>query len=493
MLLVNNKLFKLIFIIILIVPILLIYAQGNSGTVNFEKILNCKDQGFNHCNLVLSPIYKYPGSNSNFGNFGYTFPPDGPYSEAIVDCGNKNDVTLAEYNGETWIPIQSRLFGEGDNKFVNITTNRLGTFALIRTEACVVQCGDGSGAYSLSPFNANVRAGRNLIFNLCGMLPGCQALEDGVCSNSCTQNIDPDCGECTNNGGDCCLLSKDDVCDSDCGDFDPDCTTLAKGDRNSCFNSCDGVCDSSCAYGTDPDCIDLPSNVQGQKVQCAYCGDEKCNQNEALTRSCEEDCGVCGDETCNQWETFESQFSSTHVYCPEDCLDDGEDKGDEVSCFLYGTEILMSGGDTKNIEEIEIGDIVNGFDQSSKKIIDTRVTSILKEHPRNFYYILNEEIKVTNDHPFAVIEDNEINWIEVKNLGIGDKIRSLDGYVIIHSLEKIEEKAVTVTLETEAGNFFVKDEDHNYLVKEGDGQGLIGEFEYCKDEECNIIIKEVRK
>ena len=133
------------------------------------------------------------------------------------------------------------------------------------------------------------------------------------------------CGQCTNNGGDCCLLSKDDVCDSDCGNFDPDCSLLAKGNKNSCFNSCDGVCDSNCAYGTDPDCIDLPSNVQGQKVQCAYCGDEKCNQNEALTRSCEEDCGTCGDKTCDRWETFESQFSNSHIYCPEDCLDDSGD------------------------------------------------------------------------------------------------------------------------------------------------------------------------
>ena len=198
-------------------------AYGEQDTINYEKILDCKNSNFSDCSLVLSPIYKYEDLSSNFGEFTYQFPPDGSYNEEWNICNDKTDINLAkyDYDKKEWINLQSQIIINGTEKFITTQLDELGTFAIIKTNECALE--SSCNGISLIPQNGNVKIGEDINFNLCGIIPGCNPTEDGVCSNKCTQGVDPDCGECTANSGDCCLLSDDNLCDSDCGEFDSDC------------------------------------------------------------------------------------------------------------------------------------------------------------------------------------------------------------------------------------------------------------------------------
>ncbi|RLF36311.1 MAG: hypothetical protein DRN08_01550, partial [Thermoplasmata archaeon] len=46
------------------------------------------------------------------------------------------------------------------------------------------------------------------------------------------------------------------------------------------------------------------------------------------------------------------------------------------TCFLPGTEVLMSDGSYKKIENIEIGDVVKSLDEKTGNIVNKRVTAV---------------------------------------------------------------------------------------------------------------------
>ena len=65
---------------------------------------------------------------------------------------------------------------------------------------------------------------------------------------------------------------------------------------------------------------------------------------------------------------------------------------------------------------MDIGEYVKAMDVNSGKMVDTQVTDVLRDHPRSYYYVINGELKITNDHPVAVVKNDSLAWVRVKDL-----------------------------------------------------------------------------
>ena len=144
----------------------------------------------------------------------------------------------------------------------------------------------------------------------------------------------------------------------------------------------------------------------------------------------------------------------------------GNGNGVGSICLVYDTLVLMSNGTYKVIQEIEVGDRVKGFDINTGKAVNTTVIDTLKDHPRNDYYVINNELNITNDHPVALLEKNSIVWRRTDELQIGDKIKSISGIIEVKSIEISRTQATTANLYTELGNFIAQGKNGGiYVVK----------------------------
>ena len=87
------------------------------------------------------------------------------------------------------------------------------------------------------------------------------------------------------------------------------------------------------------------------------------------------------------------------------------------NCFLKNTKITMSDGTKKNIQDIEIGDVVRTHKRNNKRVYNTIINET------NEYYEINvgterrkKTIKVTGNHSILT----QRGWIKVKDLTIND-------------------------------------------------------------------------
>jgi hypothetical protein len=122
-------------------------------------------------------------------------------------------------------------------------------------------------------------------------------------------------------------------------------------------------------------------------------------------------------------------------------------------CFLANTKILMTDGDVKNIEDIQVGDMVQSYDVESTSIVKSKVTETFVHNDKQ-YMVINGVIKTTSIHPFYCNEE----WVEAGNLSVGDKILHVDG--LEHTIETIEKSDIPSTVY----NFEVGG-THNYFAE----------------------------
>jgi hypothetical protein len=122
-------------------------------------------------------------------------------------------------------------------------------------------------------------------------------------------------------------------------------------------------------------------------------------------------------------------------------------------CFLANTRILMTDGDVKNIEDIQVGDMVQSYDVKSSSIVKSKVTETFVHNDKQ-YMVINGVIKTTSIHPFYCNEE----WVEAGNLSVGDKILHVDG--LEHTIETIEKSDIPSTVYNfEVGGI------HNYFAE----------------------------
>ena len=112
------------------------------------------------------------------------------------------------------------------------------------------------------------------------------------------------------------------------------------------------------------------------------------------------------------------------------------------ACFLENTKIAMADGSFKNIEDIQTGDEVVSFDLDSNECKTGTVSEVFHHAPEemtDYYLILNDDLRVTPNHPFLLNGE----WIEAENLKIGDTL----GDVEIKSIQHVFERVPTYNFE----------------------------------------------
>ena len=114
----------------------------------------------------------------------------------------------------------------------------------------------------------------------------------------------------------------------------------------------------------------------------------------------------------------------------------------DASCFLAGTQIEMSDGSLKNIEDISLGDSVKSYDESTGMWKTGTVSEVFHHSPdemTDYYLLINNDLRVTPNHPIYV--DGE--WISAGELEIGDVY---DGNTIT-SIKQVHNQVPTYNFE----------------------------------------------
>ena len=121
-------------------------------------------------------------------------------------------------------------------------------------------------------------------------------------------------------------------------------------------------------------------------------------------------------------------------------------------CLLPGTKILMGDFSIKNVEDVQVGDVLmstNGQKVTVSKLLPNRY---------NYYYTLNGKLNITYEHPVMVRENGSNRLVNTRHLKMGDMMVKFDG-----SLEELT--SITVTnKETPTHNFTV-DGNHLYVAE----------------------------
>lgn len=130
-------------------------------------------------------------------------------------------------------------------------------------------------------------------------------------------------------------------------------------------------------------------------------------------------------------------------------------------CFASGT-LITTNHNYKNIEDVKIGDIVLSYNEKTKK---NEYSKVLQTMIHNVYekiyslFIKDDKLKVTGNHRFLIIHNNEQKWIEAADLQVGDLVLFADGS--LHQISKINTQLRFMTVY----NFEVSN-THNYYVGE---------------------------
>lgn len=130
------------------------------------------------------------------------------------------------------------------------------------------------------------------------------------------------------------------------------------------------------------------------------------------------------------------------------------------SCFVAGTKILMSDKTEKNIEDVEVGDKVLGYDKLTKTQIIEEVLELespIRDHMCEILFTGNSKLKLTNEHPIYTKESwksispketlKENAKLKVGKLNVGDEVLFANGlYDKIVSIKCWNEEIQTYNL-----------------------------------------------
>ena len=125
-------------------------------------------------------------------------------------------------------------------------------------------------------------------------------------------------------------------------------------------------------------------------------------------------------------------------------------------CFVAGTQISLSNGDVKNIEDVVVGDEVIGWNgkERSNGVVSVLKPTILGE--RHLYTINDLGLEFTDEHPFLTTEGwkaiNPDEGFDYGVLSVGDKINHNGEWVEIdyfseHKGESIDQPVYNFTVE----------------------------------------------
>ena len=156
-----------------------------------------------------------------------------------------------------------------------------------------------------------------------------------------------------------------------------------------------------------------------------------------------------------------------------------------VGCVGLGTKILMADNTTKNIEDVNVGEwvraasvpgmpldfddedtwsiwngIPHGSDELGATYYDIQINNITTPASASVqdiyfdyydnYYIINDSLKVTYEHPFFVLRDGKYSFKTTISLLLGDMLYdSNNEFEVIETIEFVNEPLETVNLNVE--------------------------------------------
>ena len=113
-------------------------------------------------------------------------------------------------------------------------------------------------------------------------------------------------------------------------------------------------------------------------------------------------------------------------------------------------KVMLKNNVLINVNKLKIGnEIITNYGT-------TIIEELITNHMREGYYIINNELKITNDHPLFV---NNM-WKKTKDVSIGDNING----VIINTIEYVSEITPTVSIVTKSDNYNVYCDENLYTV-----------------------------
>jgi hypothetical protein len=98
------------------------------------------------------------------------------------------------------------------------------------------------------------------------------------------------------------------------------------------------------------------------------------------------------------------------------------------------------------VTNIKVGDMIDNY----------KVKEVLHKHMRSGYYAINNELKISNDHP--VLANG--TWTRPEDLVVGDNINGIP----VLSLEYVERMTPTVSIVIDGESFDVHTENNIYTV-----------------------------
>lgn len=173
---------------------------------------------------------------------------------------------------------------------------------------------------------------------------------------------------------------------------------------------------------------------------------------------------------------------------------------DAACCLTKGTKITMADGSLKNVEDVEPGDKVLGYDPKTKEIGAGTVLALEKPLRDKYYKINNGLLNITNDHPVFVEKQNGAKvWTSINpeltmkvyrvrpvyELEVGDKIFNVSPHQTNGLLSFTEQWVKITSIEEIKGHFVAYDLRrvekyrtyfaNGMLVHNGEGEGEGGE------------------
>lgn len=176
--------------------------------------------------------------------------------------------------------------------------------------------------------------------------------------------------------------------------------------------------------------------------------------------------------------------------------------GDGSNCLAYGTLIEMSGGTFKPIEDVAVGDEVVSYNIETlsyeedawidwyaryrifgEKTVSTVISNTLGRN--GTYYLINNNLKITNEHPMLMKKGDTITWERMDSLKVGNSIFNSDlEWVEVTSIERVDVEFQTGNLDVEqvdnyfAGGILVHNAEQELVDKDDGPDGPGDEIAY---------------
>jgi hypothetical protein len=119
--------------------------------------------------------------------------------------------------------------------------------------------------------------------------------------------------------------------------------------------------------------------------------------------------------------------------------------GSGTDCLTEDMQVKLNGV-IDFVTNIKVGDMIDNY----------RVKEVLHKHMRSGYYAINNELKISNDHP--VLANG--TWTRPEDLVVGDSINGIP----VASLEYVERMTPTVSIVIDGESFDVHTENNIYTV-----------------------------